>query len=248
MIVGIIPARYASTRFPGKPLVDLNGRSMLERVWSAAMRSTSLDRVLIATDDERIHVEAQRIGAEAHLTSTELTSGTDRCDALLRQLRLKPDIVVNIQGDEPLLPPGVITHLVQALRNSDADVATPVTRILFPSELDDPGIVKAVRTDDGKIIYFSRAAVPFMRDVEKVKWPSLHAFWKHIGIYAYRYDSLRKHVMLPPSPLERVESLEQMRLLESGAKFIGVETESVFMSVDSPEDAHRVSEYLRRIE
>src|SRR5688572_17000211 len=118
MIVGIIPARYASTRFPGKPLVDLNGRTMLERVWSAAMRSPILDRVFIATDDERIHVEAQRIGAEAHLTSSDLMSGTDRCDALLRQLRMKPDIVVNIQGDEPLLPPGLITHLVQTLKNS----------------------------------------------------------------------------------------------------------------------------------
>jgi len=248
MIVGIIPARYDSTRFPGKPLVDLNGRTMLERVWSAAVRSPILDRVIIATDDERIHVEAQRIGAEAHLTSTDIGSGTDRCDAVLRQLRLKPDIIVNIQGDEPLLPPGLITHLVQTLKNSDADVATPVTRILFPAELDDPDIVKAVRSDDGRIIYFSRSAVPFVRDVPKIKWPSTHAFWKHIGIYAYTFDALRKHVMLPRSPLERVESLEQMRLLESGARFAGVETEAVFMSVDTPDDARRVSDYLRRHE
>lgn len=248
MIVGIIPARYASMRFPGKPLVDLNGQTMLERVWNAATRSPMLDRVFIATDDERIHVEAQRIGAEAYLTSQELTSGTDRCDALLRQLRLKPDVIVNIQGDEPLLPPGVITHLVQTLKSAEADVATPVTRILFPSELDDADIVKAVRTDDGRIIYFSRSAVPFVRDVARIKWPSAHAFWKHIGIYAYTFDALRKHVMLPPSPLERIESLEQMRLLESGARFVGVETEAVFMSVDTPEDARRVSDYLRRTE
>lgn len=245
MILGIIPARYASTRLPGKPLIDLCGQTMIERVWRTASSSPALDRVIIATDDERVVAEAQRIGAEAHLTSPDLPSGTDRCDALVRTLRLQPDVVINIQGDEPLLAPNVLTLLVNTLQTSGADVSTPVSRILFPAELDDSGVVKVARSVNGDALYFSRSPIPFLRSVERSHWTTSYTYWKHIGIYAYTRDALRRHVFLPPSPLERAESLEQLRLLEDGARFVCVETEQMFMAVDTAEDAERVRAWLR---
>lgn len=246
MIVGVIPARYASTRLPGKPLIDLCGQSMIERVWRAATACTVLDRVLIATDDERIVAEAQRFGAEAYLTSADLPSGTDRCDALIRQLHLRPDIVVNIQGDEPLLAPNVITHLVQALRTSGADVATAMSRILFADELASASVVKVVVDASNNALYFSRSPIPYLRnEADVATWHSAHTFWKHIGIYAYTLAALQRHVSLPPSPLERAEMLEQLRLMEAGARFTCVETEQLFLAVDTEQDAERVRDVLR---
>lgn len=246
MIVGIIPARYASTRLPGKPLIDLCGQSMIERVWKAARSCTILDRVLIATEDERVVADAQRFGAEAFLTSADLPSGTDRCDALLRQLKLQPSVVVNIQGDEPLLSPNVITHLVQALRTHGADVATPIRRITNDAELHDPSVVKVAVRSDETALYFSRSAIPYLRDIAHgTEWTSLHGYWKHIGMYAYTHAALQRHVSLPPSPLEQAEMLEQLRLLEDGATFVCVPTEELFMSVDTAQDADRVREVLR---
>lgn len=244
MIVGIIPARYASTRLPGKPLIDLNGRTMIERVWRAAKASSALDRVIVATDDDRVADVMRALDAEVCLTPSDLPSGSDRCDAAIRALHLRPQIVVNIQGDEPLLQPSLITHLVEALLRSRADVSTPASRILFADELDDPSIVKVVRAADGHAIYFSRSAVPFQRDVDKGQWMSHQAYWRHIGLYAYTLRALQRHVSLPPSPLERAEALEQLRLLEDGARFACVETDHVLLSVDTPEDADRVRRYL----
>jgi 3-deoxy-manno-octulosonate cytidylyltransferase (CMP-KDO synthetase) len=244
MIVGIIPARYASTRLPGKPLVDLNGRAMIERVWRAATASAALDRVIIATDDDRVASAAHDFGAEVCMTSPELPSGSDRCDAAIRTMHLRPEIVVNIQGDEPLLQPSLITTLVDALRTSRADVSTPVTRILFADELDDPSVVKVARAADGHAVYFSRTAIPFQRDVDKGQWLTSRPYWKHIGLYAFRLSALQRHVALPASSLERAEALEQLRLLEDGARFLCVETDHVLLSVDTPEDADRVRRYL----
>lgn len=244
MIVGIIPARYASTRLPGKPLVDLNGQTMIERVWRGVVASPALDRVLIATDDERVIAEAQRFGAEAHLTSPDLQSGTDRCDALLRQLKLDPAYVVNIQGDEPLVQAGVITDLVQAIRASGADVATLVTPITHAQELIDAATVKVVMNADDRAMYFSRSPIPFLRDHDIATWTSRHQYWKHIGIYAYTHQALKRHVQLPPSSLERAESLEQLRLLQDGAVFHCVRTDAVFASVDTAEDVERVRNLL----
>ena len=245
MIIGIIPARYASTRLPGKPLIDLNGQTMIERVWRGVSASPALDRVLIATDDERVIADAQRFGAEAYLTSPDLQSGTDRCDALLRQLKLDPTIVVNIQGDEPLVQAVVITDLVQAIRASGADVATLITPITHASELADPSTVKVVVNADGKALYFSRSPIPYVRDHDHSTWTEHHQFWKHVGIYAYTYRALKRHVQLPPSSLERAESLEQLRLLEDGAVFHCVRTDDTFLSVDTAADVERVLQWLR---
>jgi len=244
MIVGIIPARYAATRLPGKPLVDLCGQSMIERVWRAAHACAQLDRVIIATDSELIMQEAQRIGAEAMLTDSELPSGTDRCYAVAQMLDIKPDVVINIQGDEPLLQPNVLTQLVDALVVSSADVSTPVTRITNHDDLLDPNVVKVATTASGMAVYFSRSPIPYLRGAEIRQWLDYQTYWKHIGVYAYRMAALERHVALPVCALERSESLEQLRLLEAGGRFVCVETDVEFISVDTPEDAERVRAFL----
>lgn len=244
MIVGIIPARYAATRLPGKPLVDLNGQSMIERVWRAAHACSELDRVIIATDSELIMQEAQRIGAEAMLTDPDLPSGTDRCYAVVQMLDPRPTTVINIQGDEPLLQASVLTQLIQALRSGPADVSTPVTRIVHQQDLADPNVVKVAMAADHRAVYFSRSPIPHLRGVDIDQWLHHQSYWKHIGVYAYRLDALERHVSLPVSVLERSESLEQLRLLEAGTHFVAVETDVEFISVDTPEDAERVRAYL----
>ncbi|MBL0322255.1 MAG: 3-deoxy-manno-octulosonate cytidylyltransferase [Ignavibacteria bacterium] len=245
MIVGIIPARYASTRLPGKPLIDLEGQTMIERVWRAAMAASTFDRVVIATDSEHIVAEAQRIRAEVVLTSPDEPSGTDRCYAAIRALKIAPDVIVNIQGDEPLLQPNVLTHCVEALRSQGADVATPVKRISSVLDLADPNVVKVALTATGRALYFSRSQIPHLRGVEVAQWLATGVYWKHIGLYAYTAESLKQHVMLPPSPLERMEHLEQLRLLEYGAHITCVEIEHDAVSVDTADDVERVRAILR---
>jgi 3-deoxy-manno-octulosonate cytidylyltransferase (CMP-KDO synthetase) len=229
---------------PGKPLVDLNGQTMIERVWRAASASSAIDRVIIATDNEHIVAEAQRFRAEVVLTSPDEPSGTDRCYAALRALKIEPDVVVNIQGDEPLLESGVLTHLVEAVRSTGADVATPVRAITERAAIDDPNIVKVAMTAAGTALYFSRAPIPFRRDAPRDHWLDGASYWSHVGIYAYTYAALKRHVLLPPSPLERLEQLEQLRLLEDGARFVCVPTDHRFVSVDTPEDVERVRAIL----
>lgn len=244
MIIGIIPARYASTRLPGKPLIDLEGQSMIERVWRAASSVQAFDRVIIATDSEHIVAEAQRFKADVVLTSPDEPSGTDRCYAAVRSLGITPDIVVNIQGDEPLLQPTVLLQCIDALQQTTADVATPVVRIASDDVLRDPNVVKAVRAHDGRALYFSRSPIPYLRDAAG-SWSDTVDYWQHVGLYAYRMHALTRHVMLAPSPLERAESLEQLRLLEDGATFTCVETQHRSIAVDTPEDAERVRALLR---
>lgn len=245
MNIGIIPARYAATRLPGKPLIDLEGQSMIQRVYNSAKASAALDRVVIATDDARVVQEAHRIGAEVVITDPALPSGTDRCAAVVDILGVRPEIVVNIQGDEPLLMPQVVTDIVDAVRTTNADVATPVTVIKDPGVLLDPSTVKVAMSASGRAVYFSRSVIPYVRDVPILQWFDHQRFWKHIGLYAYTLDALRKHCSLPGSPLEKAESLEQLRMLESGAWFQCVETTQHFISVDTPEDAEAVRHWLR---
>lgn len=245
MIVGIIPARYASSRLPGKPLIDLEGQSMIERVWRTACESSAIDRVIIATDNECIVAEAQRIGAEFVLTSPDEPSGTDRCYAAIRTLKLSPDVIVNIQGDEPLLHHNVLTVCIDALRSTRADVATPIALIKSAHELTDLNVVKVARAESGRALYFSRSPIPHHRGVEMADWIADVPYWKHIGLYAYTADALQRHILLQPSPLERIEHLEQLRLLENGALITCVETQYDGLSVDTAEDAERVRTVLR---
>jgi 3-deoxy-manno-octulosonate cytidylyltransferase (CMP-KDO synthetase) len=265
--IAIIPARYASTRLPAKPLVELLGKTMVQRVWEGASSARLVERVVVATDDERIETEVRRFGGEVVMTSPELPSGTDRIAAAYELLRERDgaayNIVLNIQGDEPLLQGTAVDRLVQALmEHPQADVATPVQRVHSPEDLANPSFVTVATAESGgfrRALYFSRSPIPFVRDVPSVDsttdyqhWlnraAALHqAFWKHIGIYAYRTPALMRFRELPPHPLEQLEQLEQLRLLADGAAFACVETPEPFAAIDTPQDVDLVRAALLRM-
>lgn len=230
MKVGVIPARYAATRLPGKPLVDLGGQTMVERVWRAASAATTLDQVLVATDDERIADVVRGFGGDAELTDPNLPSGTDRCYAAIVQRGWQPSIVVNIQGDEPLLQAHVVDDLVLCIQKGNCDVATPIQRIADNTELLTQSVVKVAVAEDFHALYFTRAPIA--------------THWKHVGLYAYTWQALTKHITTAPSQLEGAEKLEQLRLLEAGARFVCVETTVPFRAIDTPDDIEPVLQLL----
>jgi len=214
----IIPARFASTRLPGKPLAMIGERPLIQWVWQSAVESGAAS-VLIATDDERIHAAAIRFGADCLMTSAHHVSGTDRiAEAVRARGFAADDIVVNLQGDEPTMPAEVVAKTAQALRDvASRDMATAVAPIASVRELLDPNCVKALRANDGRALYFSRAPVPWPRDSVVDHQPTAFAgAWRHIGIYAYRVRSLLQFAAWPPTPLETTEKLEQLRALEHG--------------------------------
>jgi 3-deoxy-manno-octulosonate cytidylyltransferase (CMP-KDO synthetase) len=216
----VIPARYGSSRLPGKPLLDIHGKSMVQRVWEQAQKSAA-ERVVIATDDERIADVALAFGAEVCMTSSAHTSGTDRLQEVAAQLHFSPEtIVVNVQGDEPLIPPQVIDQVAGNLASStQAGIATLCERINSLADLVNPNIVKVVCNAQGLALYFSRAPVPYPRDAfsaDPNKMPAVGVWWRHIGIYAYRTAFLHQFVAWPTAPQEQLECLEQLRALHNG--------------------------------
>jgi len=214
----IIPARFGSTRLPGKLLLPIDGRPLIQWVWQSAVASGA-SSVLVATDDERIRHVAAQFGADCVMTSADHVSGTDRIAEAVRARGLPADaIVVNLQGDEPAMPAGVISCVAQALREAaDRDIGTAVAPIQSLEEFLDPNCVKALRARDGRALYFSRAPVPWPRDDISAGRPASYAgAWRHIGIYAYRVRSLLQFAAWPPTPLETTEKLEQLRALEHG--------------------------------
>ncbi|HSW49558.1 MAG TPA: 3-deoxy-manno-octulosonate cytidylyltransferase [Bryobacteraceae bacterium] len=232
-ILGVIPARYASSRFPGKALALIAGKTMLQHVWERASRARSLSRLLIATDDERIQAAARGFGAAARMTRADHPSGTDRAAEVAAAD--PAGIVVNIQGDEPLIDPAAIDAAVAALLEAeDAPMGTLKKRITGPAELHNPNVVKVVTGLGGNAIYFSRSPIPFARSGESVHF-------KHIGLYVYRKAFLVGYSALPVGPLEETEKLEQLRALENGFKIRVVETAYDSLGVDTPEDLRRVS-------
>lgn len=238
-----IPARYGSERFPGKVLCDLEGQTMLERVWRAASKAEGFDAVVVLTDDERISQECERLGCRWHMTPTELPSGTDRIAYAVERWYSDVEIIVNLQADEPLVPPTLLSDLHRALKdNRHADVATPVTTIIHPEEVTSPTVCKVVCRTDGTALYFSRAPIPADRQSGVAE---LRLYRKHIGMYAYRRSALQRFSLLPPHPIERAESLEQLRLLLDGAVILCLPTDAVLVAVDTPADAERVRAYLR---
>jgi 3-deoxy-manno-octulosonate cytidylyltransferase (CMP-KDO synthetase) len=234
-IVAIIPARYGSTRFPGKPLADLDGRTMIEHVYRRASASPAVSRVIVATDDMRIADAVARFGGEVRMTRDNHASGTDRLAEVASTLDC--DVVVNVQGDEPLIDPGAITEAIAPFSaDPTVQVSTLFRRIASPSELSNPNIVKVVVDRAGFALYFSRAPIPYTRD-PRGGWPPLYA---HIGLYAYRRNALLVLASLEPTPLERAESLEQLRALEHGIRIKAVETRFDSYGVDTPEDLEQV--------
>ena len=235
MILGVIPARYGSTRFPGKALARLAGKPMIQRVWERAREAKRLDRLVVATDDERILKTVKEFGGEAVMTAPELRSGTDRAWAAAKGMRAQ--IVVNIQGDEPLLTPPMINGLVDGLRKEpDAQMATLRYRMRGPEGYEDPNVVKVVTDEKGWALYFSRSPVPAFRsaDVRTVVW------YKHLGLYAYRRELLQRFVAWPPSALETAEGLEQLRALERGVRIKVLDSPQNTIGVDTPADLKRV--------
>ena len=233
----IIPARYGATRFPGKPLAVLAGKPLIAHVIERALRARGVDVVAVATDDARIAAAAERAGARALLTG-EAETGTDRVAQAARQLAPAPDVVVNLQGDEPLIEPGAIEALVAALADPEVEMAT-LARPLAAGEADRPQVVKVVSARSGDALYFSRAAIPHRRAGGAS--PLARA---HVGIYAFRGPFLQRFAALEPGALEREESLEQLRALEHGHRVRVVETSYGGFGVDTPEDLERAQRVL----
>lgn len=238
--IGIIPSRYASTRFPGKPLVDINGKTMIRRVYEQAKQSHALSGVFVATDDQRIADEVESFGGNVLMTSSHHPSGTDRCFEALDKLgKDKYDVVVNIQGDEPFIHPEQINKVVKCFDDKKVQIATLAHKISNSEDICNPSIVKITRNIHGEALYFSRSAIPFIRGAKDTDWTTLYPFLKHIGIYAYRSDILEQIVKLPASSLEKAESLEQLRWLENGYAIKVEITHQESFPVDTPEDLKR---------
>lgn len=248
LALGIIPARYASTRLPGKPLVDLGGQTMIERVVAQA-RLAGLARVVVATDDVRILDHVRGFGGEAVLTRADHPSGTDRVWEAFELLGQPPAVscLVNIQGDEPFIHPEQINKLVALFaRNPPPAIATLLKPVLTEEELFSPHLPKVVTDQGGRALYFSRHPLPYQRQHPGSEWLAHHRYYRHLGLYAYRPDVLRQLTLLPPSPLEIAESLEQLRWLEAGFPIQTAITELDAFGIDTPEDVVRARARLAR--
>ena len=241
-VLGVIPARYASSRFPGKPLVDIQGKTMIQRVYEQAMKAKSLSKVIVATDDERIFNHVKSFKGEVMMTSDVHQSGTDRCAEVINQLSSEAfDAVVNIQGDEPFIDPSQIDSVVEVLKKEQFMIATLVKRVHTEGVIHNPNIVKAVFSSEGKALYFSRSPIPYLRNTPTDEWLSKGEFYKHIGLYAYKSSVLKEIALLPPSRLEQLESLEQLRWLENGYAIGIAETDLETIGIDTPEDLLKVN-------
>lgn len=238
-IAGIIPARYASTRFPGKPLVQINGISMIERVYRQASACRELDAVVVATDDQRIYNHVAGFGGRAVMTSTTHRSGTDRLGETIEILAKEGEffgIAVNVQGDEPFIQPQQIAGVISLFSNPETEIATLIKQIETSADLFNPNVVKVVTDVSGKALLFSRSPVPYLRGIAEQDWVSKYSYYKHIGLYAYRTRTLEQLVLLEPAPPEEAESLEQLRWLWNGYSIYTDVTAFETSGIDTPED------------
>lgn len=242
-ILGVIPARFASTRFPGKPLVDIAGKTMVQRVYEQVKKATLITEVVVATDDARILDHVEGFGGKAVLTSADHPSGTDRCFEAYQKMSSDFNYVINVQGDEPFIKPEQI-DLLAALLNGDTFIATLIKELKDQESLFNPNVVKAVINVKKKALYFSRSPIPHARNIADDAWLSQHKYFKHIGMYAYRTDVLEELTKLPVSQLEKTESLEQLRWLDNGYEIITAETKSETIGIDTPEDLQKALTYL----
>lgn len=245
--VAIIPARYASTRFPGKPLALINGKPMIQHVYE---RTAELfDHCFVATDDERIRQAVKEFDGNVVMTSSEHQSGTDRCAEALELIEqrsdAKFDVVINVQGDEPFICKEQLVLIRNAFEQPATQIATLVKQFKEEEDIFNPNSPKVVISNEGFAIYFSRSVIPFMRGVDKDEWQTKGKFYKHIGLYAYRANVLREITKLPISNLEKVESLEQLRWIESGYRIKVEETSTEAISVDTPEDLQRILKLIQ---
>jgi 3-deoxy-manno-octulosonate cytidylyltransferase (CMP-KDO synthetase) len=240
MILGVIPARFASTRFPGKPLVSIAGKSMIQRVYEQASLAKRIQEVVVATDDSRIYEHVRSFSGNVVMTNPKHPSGTDRCAEVALQFP-EASIILNIQGDEPFIQPEQIDVLVETLLQSDHfEVATLAKHITKEEELHNPNVVKVVFSQKHAALYFSRHAIPYVRAQAPEKWLEHYRYYKHIGLYAFRRDALQRIAALPPSSLEQAESLEQLRWLDNGLQIAVGITNLETTGIDTPEDLERL--------
>jgi 3-deoxy-manno-octulosonate cytidylyltransferase (CMP-KDO synthetase) len=239
-VLAVIPARYASSRFPGKPLTPIAGKPMIQHVVERVRRAGSVSRVVVATEDARIKSAVEAFGGEAVMTRSDHRTGTDRVAEVATHLTA--EIYVNVQGDQPLIDPGTVDALIAAMTEDDSvQLATPCTAIAQPGDIMDPNIVKVVRDFEGNALYFSRAPVPWVRDTSETVTAQ---HWKHLGLYGFRRGALLEFPTLPPGELEHLEQLEQLRWLENGFRIRVVEADYDAVSVDVPADVARVEKLL----
>ncbi len=241
VIWAVIPSRYAATRLPGKPLVNLAGKTMIQRVWERVRQAKKIAKVVVATDDQRILSAVQSFGGEAIMTRPNHPTGTSRIAEVA--VSSNAGIFINVQGDEPLIAPEAVDALADCIASDDSiALATLAVPLKNPADIMDPNVCKVVLDFDGNALYFSRAPIPWVRDSAG----KVHArHWKHLGLYAYRRDALLEYDTLPPGELERLEQLEQLRWLENGYKIRVAETSHDSVSVDVPEDVARVEKLIR---
>lgn len=242
--IGIIPARYASTRFPGKPLAILQGKTIIQRVYERV--TDALNQAYVATDDERIYQHVLSFGGKAIMTSTAHASGTDRIQEAVSKLEQECDIVVNIQGDEPFIQAEQIDLLCKCFDHPHTQIATLAKKFSSMDEVRNPNSPKIVTDNNGFALYFSRSIIPFIRSLDEPEWINAYPFMKHIGIYAYRKEVLKEITSLPQSSLEMAESLEQLRWLQNGFRIrVGI-TDTETIGIDTPQDLEKAEEFLRR--
>lgn len=247
-ITGIIPARFASTRFPGKPLAQIGGKPMIRLVYEQA--SKALSSVYVATDDHRIYETVRDFGGNAVMTSSDHRSGTDRCaeaaGIIERETGLAPETIINIQGDEPFIRPEQIKLLASCFDDMDVQIATLIRKVERDEDLFNVNHPKVAVALSGDAIYFSRSVIPYLRGEKPEDWSSKHTYFKHLGIYGYRIDTLLKLTKLAPGPLEIAESLEQNRWLENGFRIRTAVTKWESIGIDTPEDLENAKAFLAR--
>lgn len=244
--LGVIPARYASERFPGKPLADILGKPMIQWVYERAQQANQLSKVVVATDDERIYQAVKDFNGEVTMTSANIKNGTERVAQVADKYSYP--IIVNIQGDEPLIDPNAIDEAINLLADDDTVVVgTLVKKIEHLTELKNENLPKVVIDKNNYALYFSRSIIPFCRDHYNIKeWLQYNKYFRHIGLYAYRKEFLKKYIQLPESTLEKIEKLEQLRILEHGYRIKVAEVNYAPLGVDTPEDLQSLIEYLKR--
>ena len=245
-ILAVIPARYASTRFPGKPLAIIAGKSMIQRVYEQARKCATITEVIVATEDARILEHVNGFGGRCFMTSDKHRSGTDRIGEVIDQLSAQNpsstfDIVINIQGDEPMLEPDQLEELLSGFEDSTAHICSLQKEIHDISEWKNPNVVKVVNDQNGYALYFSRSPIPFSRDQQETIWPGTVKHYKHIGLYAYRMSTLQSILKLPTGKLEAAESLEQLRWMENGYRLKMIVTDYETIAVDCPEDLSKLT-------
>ncbi len=245
MILAIIPARYYSTRLPGKILLELDGKPIIQWVWQRVMKSQSIDKVIVATDYEPIALKVEEFGGEAVLTPADLVSGTDRC-AAVAELYPEYEWVLNVQGDEPFIRTSQLDRLIQFGLQKACPISTLVYKLDRVAEIINPNAVKCVFTSEGQALYFSRQAIPYIRDLTIDRWPEVGKHWRHLGLYLFQRSTLLNLCQLEPSPLENLEKLEQLRWLEAGYPIFVQETDWHSLGIDTYEDYIKAGELIKQ--